>query len=126
MWKNEELFKLLQGEIAILSCKILGFSIYAEDDALVVDVDMKLLYLNDTCFKIRFLDVKEYAFYHNSNYYFYNVEAFKLLKKGSLFYLSFDPDEEEMSQISPKDNDFILSTEIEGHVLSAVSGIHGQ
>lgn len=43
--------------------------------------------------KLIFSDIREYAFHYSSDHIFYNVEIYKLLKKGSLYYISFDPED---------------------------------
>ena len=119
IWKNDNLFELLRTEISILSSQITGFNIHVKDFSLIIEVDIKLLYGKEECLKLIFSDIKEYAFYHNSNYTFYNVEAYKLLKKENLFYISFDPEEEDISNISKDDNDLILCGDIEGYFIEA-------
>lgn len=113
--ENDTLFDLLESEVSIVSSQILGINIHLKDFILVIEVDIKLLYGKEDHLKLIFSGIKEYSFYHNSDHIFYNIEVYKLLKKGKLFYISFDPYESDLSEISEKDNDLILCENIEGY-----------
>ena len=101
----------------ILDATIDKLKIYLEKDGLIIEVYMKLLYPRGVNFKLRFCRVKEYYFYWNEKYTFYNIRSYKFFKTNNLFYISFDPyDEEEI--ISQNDGDFILCEKIEGIFLA--------
>ncbi|MFC3197292.1 hypothetical protein ACFOET_06680 [Parapedobacter deserti] len=112
--KDTKLFNLLSSDISILSSAILGIKMHLVNFSLVIEVDFKLLYGDEKYLKIVFSRIKEYAFNYQSDRVFYNVEVYKLLKKGTLFYISFDPCDSDLSEISEKDNDMILCESIEG------------
>lgn len=62
--------------------------------------------------KIVFGDIEEYNFSFSSDYYFYNIEDYKLINLDSKIYLSLDPDTTTDTR-SAKDLDFILSNKVE-------------
>lgn len=111
--QNFLLYTMLKGEIQIISAKITSFHTYLVNYQLTIDVDIELLYDKERNLKLRFTDIKEYAFNYTINYHFYYIECYKLLLKDDLFYISFDPDQssEDYAEI---DNDVILCGSIEG------------
>lgn len=111
--KNLGLYALLKSEIYIISAKITSIHIYSANEELVIDVTIDLLYDKGRTILIRFTDITEYVFNHANNYSFYYIEDYKLLLEGSLFYISFDPDQ-STTGYAESDNDFILCGSIEG------------
>ncbi|MDB5137084.1 MAG: hypothetical protein JWP37_3687 [Mucilaginibacter sp.] len=71
---------------------------------------------NDRELKLQFQNITEYCLYHNYDHHFYCITNYKFFKGDKGFYISFDP-YEEISDIQPEDNDFIISKEIEGSFL---------
>jgi len=55
-----------------------------------------------------FNNIVEFNFYYNSDYIFYNIEAYKLLYFDDQIYLSLDPDD-SIDDKSEDDSDFILA-----------------
>lgn len=113
--KDDNLFKLLQTDIHIISARILGFNIRLKDFALIIEVGFQLLYNEERYLKLIFSGIKEYAFNYSRDVTFYNVENYKLFKQESCFYISFDPYEDDLSKMSDRDNDMILCEGIEGY-----------
>lgn len=99
-------------EFSIFSASIYKINIHM-DEHLIINVYLKLMYPRGKYLKISFLKVKEYSFFWNESYIFYNIETLKFFKKDNLFYISFDPDGNDDS-ISKNDQDFILCESIEG------------
>jgi hypothetical protein len=118
--KNEGLLNFLTGEkINILDAEISRFGIYYEDYQLKIDIYMTLTKShsqNDRELKLQFQNITECCLYHNSDHHFYCITNYKFFKCDKGFYISFDP-YEEISEIQPEDNDFIISKEIEGSFL---------
>jgi hypothetical protein len=113
--ENDALFENLNTAGHIANSQIIGFNVYKKDFQLRVEVDFQLQEIAGSHMKLIFLDISEYAFYYSSDHIFYNVEIYKLLKKGGLYYISFDPEDGDLSKISTDDNDFILCGGIEGY-----------
>jgi len=111
--KNISLYTMLKSEIHIISAKITSIQTYLLNDHLTIDIDIELLYDKERNLKLRFTDIKEYAFNYTINHYFYYIEDYKLLLKDDLFYISFDPDQSSVNY-SEIDNDIILCGSIEG------------
>lgn len=59
-----------------------------------------------------FNNIVEFNFYYNSDYIFYNIEAYKLIYFDNQIYLSLDP-EESTDDKSENDSDFILAKRLE-------------
>jgi hypothetical protein len=120
--KDDALFEQLTTSIHIISSSIQRFNIFNDgQNGLAVEVDFRLLYTPKHFLRLRFLAVKEYSFYWNSEYNFYNVETYKLVKKGELFYISFDPEDEASPKISENDQDSILFSGFEGYYIDSVA-----
>ncbi|MEE1946449.1 hypothetical protein VRU48_15095 [Pedobacter sp. KR3-3] len=113
--RNSELYKILNTEISILSTQIEYINIYRGNNGLMIEVGIKLLgEKKGKRLKLICSGIREYAFYHSSNYAFYNIEEYKLIEKDGLYYICFDPEGDNMEAISADDNDFILCNSIEG------------
>jgi hypothetical protein len=99
---------------AIWDAKIYRFSVY-EDDAGHLSIDVFLESQrpdHPKYLKLLFKDVKEYAFSWTGKYYFYYIGSYKYLRHNSLYYMSFDPDNED-DAISENDGDFILCSKVD-------------
>ncbi|HEY4197370.1 MAG TPA: hypothetical protein VGM63_17635 [Mucilaginibacter sp.] len=115
--KNDALFELVQnGKIRIRDCVVSRFNIFLENRELCIEMDFK--YFERESFRIRFSGVTEYCFYHNSNYTFYIIEAFRILRDSDLYYITFDPEDEKNPQISENDNDFIRFKNFEAYTIA--------
>jgi hypothetical protein len=117
--KDEQIIDTFSKQLTILSGQLEKVSIYQVNYTLIIDLEIKLLYSNKDC-KLRFIDIKEYYFYYNSDHYFYNIECFKLFRSEDFFYISLDP-ADESSTINENDQDFILSRSIEGYLQTRYS-----
>lgn len=116
--ENDLVISYFSGNLNILSGSLLKVEIYSEADTLIVDLVLKLLYSQKSpLYRLRFLDVKEYAFYHSSEHIFYNISNYKFLRGDEFFYLSLDPEDEKASR-SKNDNDFILSKAVQVYLMS--------
>ncbi len=112
---GDKVLAYFSGNRSIISGQLIKISTYLITEKLVVDLDIRLLHSKMiSLYQLRFVDVKEYLFYHHSDYYFYNIENCKFLKTGNLYYLSLDPYDEK-GEISKKDMDFILSESVEAY-----------
>jgi hypothetical protein len=113
---NDEVPHFFTGDMSLISSSVTSIQIYNSDGVVTIDLDVSLLYSKShRDFKIRFVDVDEYSFYHNRDYCFYDIESFKFFKDGSMFYISLDPDT-ATSMKSESDNDFIVCKEL--HAMS--------
>lgn len=113
---NADLMSFLSGNLTISSSKLYKLDIAGDDNGLVIDVYLELLYSEDNNhLKLRFTDVQEYSFYYNSQHVFYNVEIYKFFINNGRVYISFDPVDEQ-ENISVDDQDFILSKKVEGYI----------
>ncbi|WP_437922445.1 hypothetical protein [Sphingobacterium sp. LRF_L2] len=119
--KDNILFEQLTQELSILSSQIIGFNIKTKDYSFTIEVEIKLLYSKGNCLKLVFSKIKEYAFYNNSSNDVYYIEDYKLMQKNNLYYISFDPDANDLADISDDDNDFILCENMEGYIYSSES-----
>jgi len=119
--KDNILFEQLTQELSILSSQIIGFNIKTKDDSFIIEVEIKLLYSKGDCLKLVFSKIKEYAFYNNSSNDVYYIEDYKLMQKNNLYYISFDPDGNDLADVSDDDNDFILCENMEGYIYSSES-----
>lgn len=114
--KNEELLNFITDDFSLISSKLFELDMHKKDGELIIDFYFDLLYSKaETKLKLSFEDIEEFSFYYKSDYIFYNVENYKLFKSGSLFYISLDP-YNETQEISPNDQDFILSKSIRGYL----------
>ena len=110
--ENDLVLSYLSGSLSLLSGQLMEMRVYLKQQLLTIDLDVRLIYAEgNSLHKLRFTDVVEYSFYHNSDYIFYNIAIFKFLKIGGLFYLSLDP-ENESNNRSENDQDFILSKSV--------------
>src|SRR5688572_16624817 len=116
--KNDELINLLSGDLSLLSSKLYRIDIHNDATlGLVIELYIELLYAKtDKQIKLVFSGIEEYSFYHQQAHYFYNIEQYKFFKEDNHFYISLDPYTED-EVISPEDQDFILSTGIEGYYI---------
>ena len=114
--KNKNLIDKLVNDLSLISSKIKNITIYELNSDVMIDVDLILSYSKSfKKVRLKFINVIEYSFYHNSDYIFYNVETLKFFKEDNI-YISFDPDEQNELK-SAEDNDFILSEEVEGYFI---------
>jgi hypothetical protein len=114
--KNDSLIESFSDKFNILDASICSISVHSNNTDPVIDINLKLSYPQNTYMKLSFFGIKEYCFYWNEKFTFYNIEYYKLLKTDdNMFYISFDPNNEE-SGISKDDQDFILSENIEGFI----------
>jgi hypothetical protein len=112
---NEELLNFLSGDKSLISATISRFDIFYADSKLNIDVYITLLFSKtEKELKLQFQNVQEYCLFHSADHHFYYIEHYKFFKCDKGFYISFDPVEENL-EINPEDNDFILSSSIEGH-----------
>lgn len=115
--ENDEALKFFNNDNSLISATVKSFHIYELDGYLTIDMDVVLLYAKiNKDFRIRFRDVIEYSFYHNHNYYFYDIANVKFFKEANLYYLSLDPDDTSAFK-SDQDNDYILSNKIQAFSL---------
>jgi hypothetical protein len=114
--KNEILFELIQtGKMRIRDSEVTRINIFLENWELCIEIDFE--YFEKEYFRIRFSGVKEYFLYYNSNYTFYIVEAFKILKNNDLYYITFDPEDERDAEISENDQDYIRFKDFEAYAI---------
>jgi hypothetical protein len=116
--KNEELIKVLSDNLSLLSAKLYKIDIYEDSEyGLTIELYLELLYAKtDKFLTLKFTGIEEFSFYHHRTYYFYNIERYKFFKIESGFYISLDPNSED-EVMSSEDQDFILSTNVEGSVV---------
>lgn len=115
--ENEELLKFLSGEYCLISSVLYKVNLYSENGELIVECFFKLGNKNiDSLIKLKLEGVKEYSFYYNSDYFFYNIESLKFFKANHLMYLCLDPFG-EIETISQKDQDFVLSDKVNGWII---------
>lgn len=105
-------------DIYLRDTSVESISIYKEDYILYIDIVFKAVSNTTAFLKLRCIDVVKYNFLWDSDYSFYNVSHYKLLKDNELFYISLDPYEEN-DEISELDNDFLLCREMK--VWSSIS-----
>jgi hypothetical protein len=116
--ERDHVISYFSKNLSIVSASLLKIEIYSQADCLIIDLDLRLLYAkNYSLYRLRFINVKEYYLYHNSDHIFYNISTYKLLHMDGLYYLSLDPENESASR-STNDNDFILSKSVEAYLLS--------
>ena len=113
--KNEQVLDFFSADLTLLSGQLLKIIICQENMNLTVELDVQLLYAKrNKAYKIKFIDVQEYSFYHHKDYIFYNISNYKFMRNNGLFYISLDPDEDE-SSVSTNDQDFISSVALEAY-----------
>ncbi|MBA4168262.1 MAG: hypothetical protein H0X41_12110 [Chitinophagaceae bacterium] len=91
------------------------FAVFENDRrTLLIEMHMKLFHAQFCEFvKLRFIDVKEYLFYHRNSNDPYCTGQFNLSKEKDLFRLSFNPVQQE--KLTERQNQaFIFSSSIEG------------
>jgi hypothetical protein len=118
--KNELVINAFSKELTILDGLLEKVSIYEVDYVLYIDVYIKLAHSKGKTCMLKFIDVQEYSFYHKSNYSFGNIEVYKFLKNGDLYYISLDPYDDSLN-CDEKDQDFIFSRTIEGYLQNGSS-----
>jgi len=118
--KNEALLAFLTSDkVNIIDATISRFDIFYSNDQLNIDVYIILILKysqGNRELKLQFQNVNKYCLFYSSDTYFYYIERYKFFKCDKGFYISFDPYEDNL-EIQPEDNDFILSTQIEGYFL---------
>lgn len=111
--KDLEALNFFSNEHTLISSSLTQINIYEEDYKLIVELTFKLLYAKKkNIVKIKFIEVKEFSFDHDSSYYFYNISNLKLYTNDGFYYISLDPDE-TIAMRSPDDNYLVLSRSIE-------------
>ena len=116
--RDNALFNTLIKEHLIVDSSIIRIDIFVKDFELIIEIDLKILYPQSNYLKLRFLQIEEYSFYHKSNYFFYNVETYKLIKTVDHFFISFDPEDQEALDVSENDQDSILFGRFEGYFIN--------
>jgi hypothetical protein len=112
---GETLINFFTEERSLVSSKVYRIDIFLKDEDLSIDLYLELLGSKNRV-KISFCGIKEYSFYHHSDYIFYNIETVKFFKSSEGIYISLDPiDEREC--ISDEDKDYIFSNEVEGFII---------
>lgn len=107
---NDDVISFLSNEESLISGKISNISIQHKPSGLCIGLNIILMYSkeNKKIF-LEFESIKEYAFFYTSDRYFYNIERYTFFKDGNLFYISFDPANEQETSRDENDNDFILA-----------------
>ena len=112
--KNNDLLNSFSEKFNLLDSIVSKILIFLDNNNdLTIDIYLKLSYPKNMNLQLKFHGIKEYSFYWNDNYIFYNIERFKFHKEKNLFYISLDPDGED-EVISSSDQDYILCETIEG------------
>lgn len=115
--ENKELILSFSEKVNLLSGQIRDINIKTIEFALVVELTISLLYAEKSkLMKLVFTGIKEYHFYYQSSFYFYNIERYKFLESEEGYYICFDPADESES-ISPEDQDFVLGSKVVGYFL---------
>lgn len=115
--ENDTLLEFLSGEYSLISSSLYKVDLFKEENELIIECHFKIIYSKpENLIKIRFSGIKEFSFYHNSDYDFYNVESLKFLKSNDSIYLSLDPYEMDID-ISKNDQDFILASKASGWLI---------
>lgn len=114
--RNDKLFDILTSHEYILNASITSINISLVEYQLTIEVYLEHSYSpSQDKLLLRFTNISEYQFYWNSKSFFYNVECYKLIKVGDLYYISFDPDETNQLTSLVTDQDIILCGAIEGY-----------
>jgi len=116
---DEVLFELLKTwEVTIHDSVVKRINIFIEEtNGLHIEIDFDDAKYKGNYLRLRFSGIKEYSFYHNNTYHFYNVESFKLIKDGEFFYLSLDPEDESSTFATDHDQDLIVFKSFEGYFI---------
>jgi hypothetical protein len=113
--KNKALIGHLSGELRLLDGKLKRIDIYHTTE-LTIDLYIELFHGKENKgLKLTFKGIKEYSFYgylHN----FTDIERYKFFESDKGFYLCLDPFSEE-EIIAPEDQDFVLSSSVEGYFI---------
>jgi len=119
--RDEILFDLLKNaELRILDAVVKKINIFVVGTkGLCIEVDFYHPQYDGRNLRLRFLGIKEYSFYHNDSHIFYNVECYKLIMDGELYYLSLDPEDEFSTEASDSDQDLIVFRNFEGLFLES-------
>ena len=113
VFENDAVLTFFGADHSLISSSVKAIHISLFEGNLAVAIDFGLLYSKDQKnFRIRLIDVIEYAFYHKNGYDFYNVVNLKFFAIGELYYLSLDPDESVKGR-SDSDNDFVLCKKLQ-------------
>lgn len=115
--RNDELLNIHPRLMPILDGELQRLNIYHQDYVLYVELDIKMRHKKGEKCRIRFIGVSEYSFYYHNTSLGYNIERYKLLKAGDSFYISLDPYDEDLN-VDERDQDFILSSGIEGYFIA--------
>lgn len=113
---NDELMHILLTQEYMPNAVISSINIFLKDYALCIEVNFKINNLNEKEMTVLFQGVEEYGLNYSSSSFFYNVEMFKLLKFDELYYISFDPYIDDLSNRSTMDNDLILFENFEAYL----------
>ena len=115
--KGEELLSRIADEFTLLSSQVKGINLYSNEvGVLVGEILFELLYSKkEKKLKLILTDIREFSFFYTSDYDFYNIERYKLMKIDNGYYISLDPFDES-EEISADDQDFIKCQNIEGYV----------
>lgn len=112
MAKNDDVISFLSNNESLISGKIHDISIQSRNNILCVGLNINLMYSIEHRFLfLEFEVVKEYGFYYSFDSSFYNIERYNSFKSENLFYISFDPVNEELCR-DENDNDFILAESV--------------
>lgn len=114
---GKEAIDLLADNESLISGELKGFSVYKQNNRLLLNLDITLLYSKK--FKditLQFVDVLEYSFYYNSKNNFYYIEDYKLFQTDEQFYISLDPVDGSSTEIDRNDNDFVIAKEIRVYI----------
>ena len=113
--KNQEAIAYLTGKFRLLDAELIEVRIYKVNYLVDIDIHFQLTG-SKLIVMLRFIDIIEYAFYHNNKHDFYclaTVPKF-IINNNQEVYLSLDPDEMSTEPIE-SDNDIILSKGLEGY-----------
>jgi len=81
--ENENVLEFFVADRSLISATVSAVHVFEMAGSLTVDLDVILLYSKkEKNFRVRFDEVVEYAFYHNSTRYFYYIINLKFFKKG--------------------------------------------
>jgi len=103
--------KIRMNGLNIYDGSIEKINIYTENYELMIDLYIKIINFPDLRVLLKFRNVKEYAFNWDCDYTFYYIRTYKFIKNKDFYYISFDPNE-DVSDISQRDNDLILSKDL--------------
>ncbi|MDR6197969.1 hypothetical protein [Siphonobacter sp. SORGH_AS_0500] len=110
--KNEEVISFLSDKESLISGTIKKISIQIKSNILFIGLDITLMYSKKyKSIYLEFEAIKEYGFYYLADSSFSTIEIYKFFKNENLFYISFDPTNEELI-MDKNDNDFILAEKV--------------